>query len=105
MGDNGNRPMVNLKDKPWYQDHPSCPSAGAVPILTIIFWASEGGSLFRAIGWLKDAIPGGLQLQELNQAVHQHVENILAEMIRSGLIHAEEGTFSLVKGESGEARR
>ena len=103
MGDNGNRPIVSRKDKPWYEDHPSRPSAKAVPVLTIIFWASEDGSLCRAVGWLKDAIPDELQLEELNQAIHEHVESILAEMMRSGLIHAEEGKFALAKGECGES--
>lgn len=103
MGDNGNRPIVSRKDTPWYEDHPSRPSAGAVPVLTIIFWASEDGSLFRVVGWLKDAIPDELQLKELNQAIHEHVKSILAEMIRSGLVNAEEGKFALAKGECGES--
>ena len=103
MSDNGNKPLVNGKDKPWYEGHPSQPSAEALPVLTIILWASRDGSLSRAVGWLKEAIPEDLQLRELNQAIHQHIESILAEMMRSGLIHAEKGQFALAKGEYRES--
>ena len=103
MGDNGNKPLVNRKDKPWYEGHPSRPSAEALPVLTIIFWASEDGSLFRAVGWLKEAIPQDLQLKELNQAIHEHIESILAEMIQVGLVQTEEGKLALTKGEYGES--
>jgi hypothetical protein len=103
MSDNGNKPLVKRKEKPWYEGHPSRPSAEALPVLTIIFWASQDGNLFRAVGWLKDAVPDELQLQELNKAIHEHIESILAEMIRSGLIHAEEGKFALAKVEYGES--
>ena len=99
MSENGNKPLVKRKHKPWYEEHPSRPSAQAVPVLTIIFWASEDGSLSRAVGWLKEAIPGDLEPKELNQAIRPHIESILAEMIRSGLIHAKEGQFALAKGE------
>jgi hypothetical protein len=103
MSDNGNKPQVNGKDKPWYEGHPSQPSAEALPVLTIIFWASRDGSLSRAVGWLKEAIPEDLQLKDLNQAIHQHIESILAEMMRSGLIHAEKDRFALAKGEYRES--
>jgi hypothetical protein len=99
MGDNGNKLMISRKDKPWYEDHPSRPSVNALPVLTIIFWASEDRSLSHAIGWLKGAIPDDCQRQKLNQAIHQHIESILAEMIQSGLIHAAESKFALAKGE------
>ena len=99
VGDNGNKPMGNRKDKPWYEDHPSRPSAGALPVLTIILWASEDGRLSRAVGWLKEAVPEDLEVKDLNQAIHRHIESIVAEMIRSGLIHAEEGKFALAKAE------
>jgi hypothetical protein len=103
MGDNGNRLIVSRKDKPWYEGHPSRPSARALPVLTIIFWASEDGSLSRAIGWLKEVIPDDLQRKKLNQAIHKHVESILAEMIRSGVVQAEEGKFALAKERSDES--
>ena len=103
MGDNGNKHLVRRKNKPWYEDHPSRPSVNALPVLTIIFWASRDGSLSRAVGWLKEAIPGELHLKELNQAIHQHIESILAEMMRSGLIGAEEDKFTLAKGECSES--
>ena len=103
MSDNGNKPLVNRKDKPWYEGHPSRPSAEALPVLTVIFWASEDGSLFRAVGWLKDAIREDLQLKELNQAIQPHIESILAEMIRSGLVYADEDKFALAKGECSES--
>ena len=57
----------------------------------------------RAVGWLKEAIPGELHLKELNQAIHQHIESILTEMMRSGLIRAEEDKFALAKGECSES--
>jgi hypothetical protein len=103
MSGNGNKPLVNSKDKPWYEGHPSRPSAEALPVLTIIFWASEDGSLSRAVGWLKEAIPGDLQPKALNLAIRPHIESILAEMIRSGLVQAEEGKFALANGECGES--
>ena len=103
MGDNGNRLIVRRKDKPWYEGHPSRPSAEALPVLTIIFWASEDGSLSRAVGWLKEAIPKDLQQKELNQAIQAHIDSIVAEMIRSGLVHVEEGKFALAEGEYGES--
>jgi hypothetical protein len=103
MGDNDNKHIVGRKNKPWYEDHPSRPSAKTLPVLTIIFWASTDGDLYRSVGWLKRAIPDELQLQELNQAIHQHIESILAEMIRSGLVQAEKSKFTLAKGEFGES--
>ena len=103
MSGNGNKPLVHSKDKPWYEGHPSQPSAEALPVLTIIFWASRDGSLSRAVGWLKEAIPDELQIQELNQAIHRHIESILAEMMRSGLVYAEEGKFAMAKGESSKS--
>ena len=103
MGDNGNKHIVGRKNRPWYEDHPSRPSVKTLPVLTIIFWASEDGDLYRSVGWLKRAIPDELQLQKLNQAIHQHIKSILAEMIRSGLVQAEKCKFALAKGESGES--
>jgi hypothetical protein len=103
MGDNGNTYIVSRKNKPWYEDHPSRPSAKAVPVLTIIFWRSEDGDLFRCVGWLKEALRDDLQLQKLNQAIKQHLEGIVAEMIRSGLVQTEKGKFALAKGECGES--
>ena len=100
MGDNGNTPFISQKKTPWFEHHPSRPSAKALPVLTIIFWASEDGSLFRAVGWLNEAIPKDLHLEELNQAIHQHIEDILAEMVRSGLVKVEEKKLALAKGES-----
>lgn len=43
-------------------------------------------------------IPEELQLQELDQAVHRHVEDIFADIVRLGLIHTEESAFALAKG-------
>lgn len=103
MGDNGNRRIVSRKEKPWYEGHPSRPSAEALPVLTIIFWASEDGSLSRAVGWLKEAIPKDFQHRKLDQAIQVHLDNIVAEMIRSGLLHVEEGKFALAEGEYGES--
>jgi hypothetical protein len=103
LGDNGSKRPVNRKDRPWYEGHASRPSSEALPVLTIIFWASADGSLSRAVGWLKEAIPEDLQLKELNQAIQPHIDSILAEMISSGLIHVEEGKFAFPKGEYGES--
>ena len=100
MGDNGNTPFISRKKTPWFEHHPSRPSAKALPVLTIIFWASEDGSLSRAIGWLKEAIPDDLQREKLNQTIHKHIEDILVELIRSGLVQTEEGKLALPKGES-----
>ena len=85
MGNNGNKHIVSRKETFWFENHPSRPSGKALPILTIIFWASEDGSLSRAIGWLKEAVPDDLQRKKLNQAIHKHIEEILAEMMQSGL--------------------
>ena len=103
MGDNGNKHIVSRKGKPWYEDHPSRPSAKTLPVLTIIFWASEDGNLYRSVGWLKEALRDDLQLQKLNQAINQHIESILAEMIRFGLVQTEKGKFALAKGEYGDS--
>ena len=97
MGDNGNKHFISRKGKSWYEDHPSRPSAKALPVLTIIFWGSEDGDLYRSVGWLKSVIPDELQLQKLNKAIDQHIESILAEMIRSGLVQAEKCKFALAK--------
>ena len=97
MGDNGRRPI----DRPtaWYENHPTRPSGKSLPILTIIFWVSEDGNLSQAVGWLKEAFPDELRIKNLNQAVHRHIEGIVAEMIQSGLVHTEEGKVALVKKE------
>ena len=99
MGDNGNRSIVSRKETPWFEDHPSRPSAKALPVLTIIFWVSEDGSLSQAVGWLKGAIPDELQLKELDQAVHKHIEGILAEMVQRGLVRTEEDKLALARRE------
>jgi hypothetical protein len=103
MGGNGNKYIVGPKDKPWYEGHPSRPSAKAIPVLTIIFWRSEDGDLYRSVGWLKGAFRDDLQLQELNQAINQHIESIVVEMIRSGLVQTEKGRFALAKGDYSES--
>ena len=95
MGDNGNKHIVSRKETPWFENHPSRPSGKALPILTIILWASEDRSLSRAIGWLKEAVPDDIQRKKLNQAIHKHIEDILSEMIQSGLVKTEEGKLAL----------
>ena len=99
MGDDGNTHIVSRTETPWYEDHPSRPSAKALPVLTIILWAAEDGSLSRVIGWLKEVIPNDLVRQNLNKVIPKHLEDILADMIRSGLVKIDEGDFSLAKGE------
>ena len=99
MGDNGSRPTSRPKEVAWDENHPSRPSPEALPILTIIFWVSEDGSLSQAVGWLKEAIPDELRLTRLGQAVQRHIEGIVAEMIQSGLVVTEEGKVALAKKE------
>jgi len=95
MGDNGNKHIVSQRETFWFENHPSRPSGKALPILTVIFWASEDRSLSRAIGWLKEAVPNDLQRKKLNQAIHKHLEDIVAEMIKSGLVQTKEGKLAL----------
>jgi hypothetical protein len=99
MGDNGGTPIRRPAEVPWYENHPTRPSGKSLPILTIIFWVSEDGSLSQAVGWLKEAISQESELQRLNQAVNRHVENILDEMVQSGLVRTREGKLALVKKE------
>jgi hypothetical protein len=99
MGDNGSRPISRPKAVTWYENHPTRPSGKSLPILTIIFWASEDGSLSQAVGWLKEAIPDELMIKKLDQAVHRHIEGIVAEMIQCGLVRTEEGKVALAKKE------
>ena len=102
MGDNGSRPISRTTAVPWYENHPTRPSGKSLPILTIIFWVSEDGSLSQAVGWLKEAIPDELRLNKLDQAVQKYIEGIVAEMIQSGLVRTEEGKVALAKRERGE---
>ena len=95
MGDNGNKHIVSRKETPWFENPPSRPSRKTLPILKSIFWATEHASLSRAIVWLKEAAPDDLQRKKLNQAIHKHIEDILAEMIQSGLVQTEEGKLAL----------
>jgi hypothetical protein len=99
MGDNGSRPISRPTAVTWYEHHPTRPSGKSLPILTIIFWVSEDGSLSQAVGWLKEAIPDELRFKKLDQAVHRHIAGILAEMSQSGLVHEEEGKVALAKKE------
>ena len=102
MGDNGSRPISRPTEVTWYENHPTRPSGKSLPILTIIFWVSEDGSLSQAVGWLKEAIPDELRLNKLDQAVQKYIEGIVAEMIQSGLVRTEEGKVALAKRERGE---
>ena len=99
MGDNGNKPISRPAAVSWYENHPTRPSGKSLPILTIIFWVSEDGSLSHAVGWLKEAVQDELRLKKLDQAVHRHIEAILAEMIQSGLVRTEEGKVALAQKE------
>lgn len=97
MGDDGSRPISKPEAVSWYENHPTRPSGRSLPVLTIIFWVSEDGSLSRAVGWLKEAIPNELRFKKLDQAVHRHVEGILAEMSQFGLVSTKEDKLALAK--------
>jgi len=103
MGDNGKKPIVTGKSTTWFEHHPSRPSAAAVPVLTIIFWALEDGTVSKAVGWLKKAMADEVKRQELNQIINEHVDNMLADMIRLGLIGAEKTKLALEEGGCGES--
>lgn len=94
MGDNGNRETTGARGKAWYEVHPGRPSAEAVPVLTIVFWVVEDGSLFRSVGWLKEAFRDELQLKTMKQVVHRHVESIFSNMIRLGLVLDKDSVVS-----------
>jgi hypothetical protein len=97
MGDNGRTPIRRPTAVTWYENHPTRPSEKSLPLLTIIFWVSEDGSLSQAVGWLKEAIPQEPELQRLDQAVNRHVAHILAEMVQSGFVSTREGKPALAK--------
>ena len=97
MEDNGGKPIRRPAEVTWYENHPTRPPGKSLPILTIIFWVSEDGSLSQAVGWLKEAIPQEPELQRLDQAVNRHVAHILAEMVQSGLVRTKEGKPALAK--------